>query len=243
MPVKERPILFTAPMVRAILEGRKTVTRRLVKPQPKISDNMFISRAGGWAEGLWSVYKMVKNIAGDFCPQWQSNMRLADSSPDKHLYRKSPSPYGKPGDQLWVREIFRFDGAYDNRPPSIVPEGVAVECEESPSAIYTKGNGHRSLSIDPGKWRPSIFMPRWASRINLKITNITVERLQCITEEDAKAEGVKLDCPVGYIPAYQASPYVYCFAQLWDSINGKKAPWSSDNWVWRVEYEMLEKAL
>jgi hypothetical protein len=94
------------------------------------------------------------------------------------------------------------------------------------------------------RWRPSIHMPRWASRITLEITGIRVERVQEIGEEEARAEGCDGDCPIGYIPAYQRAPLAYHFAQLWDQINGKRpgCSWNDNPWVWAISFRRVEAA-
>ena len=200
--MKERPILFSGPMVKAILEGRKSQTRRVMKPQPiKLPyDHIFPSGEHG--------------LMSDTPHQYGSSMA--------HF-----CPYGKVGDRLWVRETLR-------RAESGTPTRYLDGCP-----VMRDGE-----SIDwPFKrspW-PSIFMPRWASRISLEITGVRVERLQEITEEDAVAEGCELMVGVtagGCIGLVSAR---YAFRKLWDSINGKKYPWSENPWVWVIEFKRIEK--
>lgn len=165
--MKERPILFSGPMVRAILDGRKTQTRRVVKPRQGMLDD--------WT-GL-------------------------------------PCPYGKPGDRLWVRETCYFEQ----------PHG---------EVIYRADPGSEK-ALDPEftglRWRPSIHMPRWASRITLEIVNVRVERLQDIRVDDARAEGVTAKWPV------------HGFRNLWQSINGFGS-WDANPWVWVVEFRNMERS-
>ncbi len=181
----EKPILFSAPMVRALLAGTKTQTRRAVKPQPQ--DEVFqhpVSRQ--WLE----------SVNGE-----ESGLRC---------------PYGQPGDRLWVRETWTPCGP-------LPTDGV----------LYRSDFPEGPLSI---KFKPSIHMPRWASRITLDITDVRVERLQDISEADAQAEGCPIECmsPTGddsgsaiYGPAgYRA---------LWDTINGHGS-WDANPWVWVVEF-------
>jgi hypothetical protein len=186
MIMKERPILFNAAMVNAILSGQKTQTRRMVKTSP----------------GIYGV-NTVLHI--DKCQ------------------------FGKVGDRLWVREtidgIWGCDATYmaDDTRLADVLEGWWDEPQRLPI-----------------KRIPSIHMPRWASRITLEITDLRVERLQDISEEDAKAEGVPLDCPIGHIPAYKKAPYSYCFAQLWESVYGAGS-WDANPWVWAISFKKVEK--
>lgn len=92
----------------------------------------------------------------------------------------------------------------------------------------------------PKRWRPSIHMPRWASRLTLEIAGVRAERVQEIGEADAKAEGCDGDCPIGYIPAYEKAPFAYHYAQLWDSINAARGfPWSSNPFVWVVTFKII----
>ena len=176
--MKERPILFSGPMVRAILDGRKTQTRRVVKPQPdwirpRVSDD---------------------GIAHGYC----------GSGPTDGI----KCPYGTVGDRLWVRESWAKSGEV----------GDATE--------------YRADNPDPigAKWRPSIHMPRWASRIDLEITGIRVERLQEISERDAMAEGCE------YLTNSVARSN---FVKLWISINGQDS-WSANPWVWVIEFKRIK---
>ena len=187
---KERPILFSAPMVRAILDGRKTVTRRACKPQP--SANAHTTSAEGCPMGAW----------------WETG---------KHLNR---CPFGQIGDRLYVRETF-------NRTNPGGAEGV----------YYYRADGEFPKSIGGGKftdaesWKPSIHMPRAASRILLEITDVRVERLQDISREQCIAEGP--DFPVA---DHLARAWHVQFERLWNSTGGD---WAANPWVWAVEFKRL----
>jgi len=186
--MRERPIIFSSAMVRGILEGRKTITRRVIKPQP--SDNQRV----------------------DFidCETWA--FFDADNPVPQYMTSRH---YGIPGDRLWVREAW----ATPVDDPGTKKTGlVSFPATE---ALLT------------GHWKimPSIFMPRWASRITLEIINVRVERLQEITDRDCIAEGI-LDVQ---------NPY-YAFQSLWDSINGKKYPWESNPWVFVISFKKLDKS-
>ena len=187
--MKERPILFSGPMVKAILDGRKTQTRRVVRPKE-------------WA-----------NPAG------------------RPLLNRCP--YGAPGDKLWVRESWR---------------------PRQPGAVYYRADSYdyqhdelRAGGAVP-QWRPSIHMPRWASRITLEVMAVRVERLQEISPDEATAEGAiewatrcgRNDALDGRV---KGIPYpINTFAELWDSINAKRTQWLSNPWVWVIEFRMTKDA-
>jgi hypothetical protein len=203
---KEKPILFSTPLVQAILEGRKSQTRRVMKPQPKKNDNGFWEYAGAG----WSLDSHVPVVPGH---------SLAASC-----------PYGKPGDELWVRETFAFESKFDDWKPSICRPSMQVHYFADG---YTTGEGNVSNNI--GRKRPSIHMPRWASRIQLTVTDIRVERVQEITESDARAEG----CCTGWEDYPKTNREL--FAELWDSINAARGySWESNPWVWVVEFEIKD---
>lgn len=181
--MREKPILFSAAMVRAILEGRKTMTRRVIK---------------------------------DIRTAWRDGTVI-----DPYDRDYITCPYGWPGDLLWVRETWRRADWYG--------KGIIYRAD-------AQAAGHMGEYSDRHKWHPSIHMPRWASRIVLEITNIRVERLQEITEEDARKEGISRahKYPVGF---GHPDTYRGGFRNLWDSINGKKYPWSSNPWVWVISFK------
>lgn len=215
--VKERPILFSGEMVRAILDGRKTQTRRVVKV-PK-----WIEKLGG------DLDRAFPDKAFGVTPCLQVPCSVDGSVQRLRNPWMWPSPI-----RLWVRETWNH---YDIWTPG--PEGYG-------KAIYR-------ATDEPGKqggWRPSIFMPRWASRITLKITNVRVERLNEISDADALAEGMSpMEGNCGFFwkdGEPQEIPCCECcdtpklrFAELWDTINGKKHPWSSNRWVWVIEFKKI----
>jgi len=194
--MKERPIIFSAPMVRAILEGRKTQTRRVFKirgvdgrqyqidsPREEIIE---------FDDGTFH-YKSTAGLSGPY-----------------------QCPYGIPGDRLWVRETFRYD-FYD--PTRIIYRAEMPHSEEE-------------LKLLP--WKPSIHMPRLASRIDLEVTDIRMERLQEISEKDAEAEGVNVSRETDGFAHTKRRILAY-FRDLWDSIHGPGA-WEQNPWVWVVEF-------
>jgi len=201
--IKERPILFSGPMVKAILEGRKTQTRRVVKPQPVNQKSAF----GNLGE-LWHYYDKQESFTTGMFKHWM---------PER-------CPYGQPGDRLWLREALYTDseGAYYKADDMSIDEDLL---EKNSNWI---GNHWR----DGNQSIPSIHMPRWASRINLEITNVRVERVQEISEQDAKTEG----CIDDFWPASVQ------FSELWTKINGKKYLWKSNPWVWVIVFKPAQSA-
>lgn len=227
--MKERPILFSGPMVRAILEGRKTQTRRVVK----------------WAGNLnGKPYLNIRNRTKAVAPAFLSDLQ---NIPE---IRDIVCPFGMPGDRLWVRESFYIDHcdySEGGRLGSERPDGVTDDQIYYP-ADAAQDRPHWCCQTIPEccchevgrpRVRSGRFMPRWASRITLEITNIRVERLQDISEDDAKAEGIEL---ITGEPMYADEPVQRYSAKaqfrgLWDKINGKKHPWAENPWVWVVEIE------
>lgn len=205
--MKERPILFTGPMVRAILEGRKTVTRRVVKPQPDFLGSMVDPN---------TPFKTL----------------------DAGLHARITCPHGQPGDRLWVREAWAADAQVDAIAPRDLSQGEPIWYPADFSARQTGCS-----MISKGRGRPSIHMPRWASRVLLEITAVRVERLQDISEEQALAEGVHGE-PCDH--ARQACSDIGCwgdtakgaFGFLWEQLNGAGA-WQANPWVWVVEFKRV----
>ena len=196
--MKERPIIFNAEMIRAILEGRKTMTRRVIKPQPKSYTGQNIHKD---QIILWQ-WKIEKGGFGG-CPEYNIGRWIANSG---------LCPYGQAGDRLWVRETWYQNPATDK-------------------LVYKADYDH---PISPAKWRPSIHMFRWASRINREITEVRVEQLMKIDIRDIHAEGIRLpEDKVGYY----GKLYVDAFHNLWDSLNAKRSySWESNPWVWVISF-------
>lgn len=206
LTTKERPILFSGPMVRAILEGRKTQTRRVVNPQPEKREN-----------------ENVPGHFGTFFHGW--NLEHAAVSAQDY---QQHSPYGAPGDRLWVRETWA---------------NMAYECND-PMITYradTPGTTEDGWALPPGvKWKPSIHMPRAYSRITLEVTAVRVERLQEISHTDTWAEGIER-FNTGEI-GEDIELCIATFSELWESINGAGS-WDVNPWVWVVEFERLTPTL
>lgn len=196
----ERPIIFGGPMVRAILAGRKTVTRRVVK-LPK------------WADSSQGIE--VEQLHGDG-PPWPVAISRETGCPVD-----LDCPYGQPGDRLWVRETFAVHGCAADR---VYAHG---EGHQWGSPIYraTFRGGLEPACEGFSKWKPSTHMPRWASRIALEVMSVRVERLQEISEADAEAEGVVPQDRYIEPPVCETThaSYRLGFQMLWDSINGQDA--------------------
>ena len=242
----ERPIPFSAEMVLAILAGRKTQTRRVMKVQPPADAVVTVEH----------YFPIVSNRRGEdwygpeiFGAHWQDD--------EKGLR----CPYGAPGDLLWVREAWRAWSQYDDLPPSRIPPGVDVQYIADARTPWIS------------RYRSPRFMPRWASRITLRITDVRVERLQDISEDDARAEGAtmrpscngfqhrypgwRMDWSEVGKPSYFATgaqrgkkaPLTesdvslgsakWAFASFWTSINGPGA-WEANSWVWVLSFERVK---
>lgn len=220
--VKQHPILFSTPMVQAILEGRKTQTRRVVKPQPPTGcedNNPIID---------WCDYD---NVLG-----WQKIYATWETKLHPDGFHCVVSPYGRIGDVLWVRETFaKCIGRKE-----ITPSEMANAYEWNPNRfIVYKADSKEDTHPDHpewGKksWKPSIHMPKSAARIWLRISNIRVERLQDISREDAIAEGIVPDrADIPFKPQSK-------FFHLWESINGEQSL-INNPWVWVIEFYRIEK--
>lgn len=206
--MKTWPILFSAPMVRALLNGSKTQTRRVVKPTPAPNQDLSISIGS-------SGFHFVID-------------KGAFSYPDVRRYRWD-CPYGQPGDRLWVRETYWRD-----------EEDGSVFYRADPDSDAVDANKHET-GLAKYNWRPSIFMPRAASRITLEITAVRVERLQDISGADAQAEGIVPDGDGGWHLAdtrhYMGDP-ISSYASLWEYINGADS-WDLNPWVWVIEFKKV----
>lgn len=219
MSIKSRPILFNSEMVRAILAGRKTQTRRVIKPQPP----GYLTSRGKPEEmypnsGIWGFY------AGN------ENARACRSEDTLCC------PYGAAGGLLWVRETWGVNKDYDNLSPTMV--WVATNGDTKSCVDYKATPRNEDWT---GKWRQSIHMPRWASRINLGIKNIRIERIQDITEEDAWQEGIQDRMGKETPLKGELLPVsVHAFASLWEKINNTRGyGWKTNPWVWVVEFKRV----
>lgn len=220
--MKERPILFNAEMVRAILDGRKTQTRRPVKPQPDME------------------------IDGETCPDGSGGWSWVPVWPEGHKWSGrtlgwAGCPLGRPGDRLWVRETWAHDA------PSL--EECRARLEDGLAGGLPYGPYYRTDSVHEGtglRWRPSIHMPRWASRILLEITAVRVERVQDITLESARAEGITeylseflpSQCTEAEDDGWRNRTSIENYRHLWESLYGPLA-WAINPWVWVIEFRRI----
>lgn len=209
--MKEHPIIFSKPMVRAILKGKKTQTRRIVKPQPE----RWVTQAGF----SWITPKGEISFRGD-----TANGPAEYSIPLK--YQK--------GDRLWVRETFWIEDCFDDEGKKDLRVEYRADLTDYEEA-------------EDGVWKPSIYMPRWASRINLEIVSVRIERIQDISDDDVIAEG-----PIGVprsvnfqelIPELQMTYMEIArdfFIKLWDQLNDKRGfGWKENPWVWVIEFKRV----
>lgn len=227
----ERPIIFNTDTVQAVLDGRKTQARKPIKPQPEwdAAREQWMFRRG---KGRYTLSDFIQHC-----------------------------PYGRPGDRLWVRETWRVSSEsnnYANGCKKLWVEyragwrrGFKQQIDTFPvdSDVAVKAWGrHKS-----GTWRPSIHMPRWASRITLEITDVRAGLVQDITPEDAIAEGIRLtrltfaECTVSHWEDYP-TPNIgnedprTAFAVLWDSIYAKRGlGWDVNPWVWVIDFKVVQR--
>ena len=239
--VKERPILFNGDMVRAILDGRKTQTRRPIKPQPPEGARM-ISACDMWG---WEL--------------------------DGGFVGESSSPFGGVGTHLYVRETWRIVGWHEGMPLLLEYKSDGKRIEEPGDSTYWDEDKYMQYYFDctddclaagftaneegvfnmpddeiPTRWRPSIHMPKWASRITLEVERVWVEQVHEMSDLDFRAEGVE---PVmrdtgGFTPwgeGIDMPDYWQGFANAWDSIYAKRGfGWDSNPWAFACEFKVLE---
>lgn len=203
----DRPIIFSAPIVQALLAGRKTQTRRVLRNQP--ANVYFNDESSTWFE-------------------WWYEGREPCGAPTREVERPLKLPYSV-GDRLWVREAHAISANID------LPVWFRLGHEEA------KAPGPR---VDV-KWRPSIHMPRWVSRLTLIVDDVRIERLQDISEDDARAEGVRkvagffqVEKPNRMVAGCTSARAAY--ALLWHSLNAKRAPWSSNPWVAAISFRVVK---
>jgi hypothetical protein len=253
--MKERPILFSGPMARAILEGRKTVTRRAIKHQPDVPVTDAIPRRNyphGPATVDWYWRPQHGHLNGVPSNGWDFKC-----------------PYGQPGDRLWVREshaqVYEVDIPVGRPVGPVGTAGSPGRPDWKCRYVY-RADGemqnvqwHHVGDSQPVRWTPSIHMPRAACRILLEITDVRVERLQDISSAQARAEGLARVTKDGALykhgiperdglPGVADSGWPWCeweadprraFAKLWAGINGAES-WAANPWVWVVEFERVE---
>lgn len=237
--VKERPIIFSGEMVKAILDGKKTMTRRAVKTQPRDE---------------------CTEIATSACFGHVEYRSTSEDRQTQSILAKIKCPYGKIGDRLWVREtwIQGYDDPLiesegdDENAVSIIYKADGKEEYRTCSAETAENWGDFSADSEMVGFKSPIHMPRWASRILLEITDIRVERLNDISEADCEKEGFRFyplsricfkPCSTKHPSGHGSNNYKSIFGEYWDTLNAKKGyPWSSNPWVWVVEFKVVEVA-
>jgi hypothetical protein len=214
--MKEQPILFSTEMVKAILEGRKTQTRRVV-----------VAQTGEW-KGKQPIDVLPMKIPNEW-------VGLMQHDPNRGQVFKCR--YGQVGDKLWFKEAWATEKRLDHLEPSEIGNAAIVP-------LWYKADDNPVIDGEPerGKWRSGRFMPKWAARIWLEITKVRVEKLQEITEEDAKAEG----CPsimtrdINYQLIDGVIP-TFWFEEKWNDLNTKRGyGWDSNCWVWVLEFKKVK---
>lgn len=222
---RERPILFSGEMISAILDGKKCQTRRVIKPQPDLRPGTMLT-------------PMRERISTAYW-HWKDEWWWQDPQPSM----LAQCPYGAPGDKLWVRETWGIyseswtdygwegDGIVDIGIQKSLPRGSM----HSKYHIVYKESGYEA---DEGeRWKPSIFMPRWASRLTLEVVSVKVERVSEICVDDVVAEGIELDMSDSQ---YWRENTIGRYAELWDSLNAKRGfPFSGSPWCWAITFRCL----
>lgn len=226
--VKERPILFSGPMVRAILEGRKTVTRRVLAGPDH-----------GWVFGLNEAGISFGTIGSQHPKRGKFGVfvrRELSNGCGKYERDVVVCPYGQPGERLWVRESLGYDSEYGHYFAAGGKHGETVYL----CSLFDNEEAQTGYSYDgllPERSVPSIHLHRRYSRILLEVVAVRVERLQDITEEQAKAEGV-LSCERDIDEDGNGYSPLELFGGLWTMINGMES-WHANPWVWVVEFKRV----
>jgi hypothetical protein len=211
----DRPIIFSAPMVRALLDGRKTQTRRIIKHNRRMP-NYFGPKGDERDPSNWG-----------WETDWPESILLAKERPtDRDIAYLDLATTYQPGDRLWVRENHALVGGGD---PGI-PIYAANWREDA------RARGFDNIPEKAPRWTPSIHMPRWASRLTLIVEAVKVERLNDISEADAQAEGVEPIMEAPGVP--RADKHIIAFMQLWERLHGDGA-WRSNPWVVAVTFRVL----
>lgn len=232
----ERAIRLRSSAVRAILAGTQTVVRQPMKPQPDFAQ-VYEWRGRTLYDGEHRRWFYRGHDLGDVCC----------NQPEFSEALVPLGPYGAPGDRLWVQETWcAADTMYyghDADPPRVIGYRADLSANsyesntDRPRAI--PASDLASWGWDTLTWRSSTQMPRWASRLSLDVVSVRVERLDAITPEDARREGFKTH-PHNPEDGPMFAPEVLSFMEAWGRFNGAQAPWSSNPWVWRIEFSKAD---
>lgn len=252
--MRERGILFSAPMVRAILDGTKTQTRRVVNV-PRMEK---IGPASSDTPEDFGFYAEGKRFSGWMVLARGIKSRGATNNDDASI----PCPFGEPGDRLWVRETYLVDDFQHDEPGARKRANTDRELREAfLREIYYRADGECCDQIAecgcegrPG-WTPSILMPRWASRITLEVTDVRVERVQSISDDDILAEGVTVEAVRELLGSdFVSEPLTSVFDTVtpvedlaprdlwrvgWSAINGAES-WDANPWLWCLTFRRVE---
>lgn len=204
-PVREKPIIFSGPMVRALLENRKTQTRRVLKPQPEIRDGN---------DSIWMGPPFGPNAYSGVYPDGLKVVSSVNYAP---------------GDRLWVKENYAH--GWPMNPGDVLPP----DPRNGQVAITYRADGNVPFG-GSGKWRSSIHMPRWASRITLEVTEVRVQRLQDISEEDAEAEGARGSAS----GPWGREGLIEDYSDIWEAIHGPGS-WDANQWVAAITFKLANQ--
>lgn len=228
--MSDRPIIFSGPMVRAILAGRKTQTRLVLKPQPIFDGSLWHLMAPGFDGGAHGIYDSDVEMLAEKNIWWRKQLHA-------------------PGDRLWVREAWNITHRQHLAPGEDIERsaedcvaangGFACACADG--VVYQATAAQSHPEYGKALWRPSTHMPRWASRLTLIVEDVRVQRVQEISEADAEAEGVD---PILVPPDGGGIPHVEGFRETWDSLNAGRSSgcsWSDNPWVVALTFRAIKK--
>lgn len=235
------PLLFSGPMIRALLAGTKTQTRRIVSAHNTLLDG------GSMPRKVWPELQLERAFvdpgpspAGNAGPYLQVP-RYAYEEKDQTVHRVYP--IWQRADSIWVKETAALIWPHDSAPEDERECVVEYRADGDPRRFPGQWPSDTASDPERPRWRPSIFCKRWMSRITLDVISVRVERLQSITEEDARAEGVApytTNTLRMVDPEAQGPKWRPAFEDLWDEINGERASWASNPWIWAIEFKRVD---
>ena len=226
--MKDHPIIFSTNMIKAILDGRKTQTRRIVKAPKLHPDYGYPHWDDAWIDGDENEQYLHIPFSGDAM---------------ERTTHRAYCPYGQVGDKLWARETWRLSGGPDSNRVIYKADGETVLTYIGAKGLSTSKElepqfGWQMIEKYGTHYHPSIHMPKWAARIWLEITNIRVERVQDIDAVEAETEGIRR--PKRLCPDMHDEYILFRFQRLWDSLNAKRGyGWDNNPWVWVIEFKKV----